>query len=64
MSDKDDEERKKKLSDETAENVKRNILYGTGYGKPPKETQFKKGKSGNPKGSRNAHRPCQNRQST
>lgn len=24
--------------------------YETGYGKPPKRTQFKKGKSGNPKG--------------
>ncbi len=24
--------------------------YDTGYGKPPKKHQFKKGKSGNPKG--------------
>jgi hypothetical protein len=24
--------------------------YGVGYGKPPKNTQFKKGQSGNPKG--------------
>lgn len=24
--------------------------YDVGYGKPPKRTQFKKGKSGNPKG--------------
>ncbi len=24
--------------------------YEVGYGKPPKNTQFKKGKSGNPKG--------------
>ena len=24
--------------------------YSVGYGKPPKETRFKKGKSGNPKG--------------
>ena len=25
-------------------------LYEVGYGKPPRETQFKRGKSGNPKG--------------
>jgi hypothetical protein len=24
--------------------------YEVGYGKPPKDTQFKKGKSGNPRG--------------
>jgi Family of unknown function (DUF5681) len=24
--------------------------YKTGYGRPPKATQFKRGKSGNPKG--------------
>jgi hypothetical protein len=27
-----------------------NDSYKVGYGKPPKHTQFKKGKSGNPKG--------------
>jgi hypothetical protein len=26
------------------------IGYGTGYGKPPENTRFKKGQSGNPKG--------------
>lgn len=28
----------------------RNTDYDVGYGKPPKATQFKKGRSGNPKG--------------
>ena len=28
--------------------------YNIGHGKPPKEYQFKKGKSGNPKGRRGA----------
>jgi hypothetical protein len=29
---------------------KRSNSYEVGYGKPPKDTQFKKGSSGNPKG--------------
>jgi hypothetical protein len=31
-------------------NSDRAASYGVGYGKPPKDTQFKKGQSGNPKG--------------
>jgi hypothetical protein len=31
--------------------------YGVGFGRPPKETQFKKGRSGNPSGRR---RGCKN----
>lgn len=30
--------------------------YDVGYGKPPKATQFKKGKSGNPKGKPKGHK--------
>jgi Family of unknown function (DUF5681) len=32
------------------ENDHRHDGYQTGYGKPPRHTQFRKGKSGNPKG--------------
>ena len=32
------------------EGIKKRILYGVGYGKPPKATQSKKGQSGNPRG--------------
>jgi hypothetical protein len=32
------------------EKMKRQLLFGTGYANPPKESQFKKGQSGNPKG--------------
>lgn len=38
------------LSDENIEQMKHNLIYGVGYKKPPIETQFKKGQSGNPKG--------------
>lgn len=34
--------------------------YAVGYGKPPKQSQFKKGQSGNPKGQRKS-RPKQPR---
>ncbi len=41
----------KRLSDELVENIKRGILFGeVGYKRQPKEHQFKKGHSGNPKG--------------
>ncbi len=41
----------KRLSEELVENIKRGILFGeVGYKRPPKEHQFKKGHSGNPKG--------------
>lgn len=32
------------------EAIKGRILFGNGYGKPPQESQFKKGQSGNPSG--------------
>lgn len=38
------------LSDEVVEQTKKEILSGAGYRRPPREHQFKKGKSGNPKG--------------
>ncbi len=38
------------LSDETAEDAKRSILFGVGYKRPPERTRFKKGQPGNPKG--------------
>ena len=42
---------KQKLSDEIAQRVRAQIIDGsTGYGQPPKETRFKKGQSGNPRG--------------
>ncbi len=41
---------RKSLSDETVEEVKKEILFGVGYKRPPKQHQFKKGQSGNPKG--------------
>jgi hypothetical protein len=40
----------KQIPAETIEQIKRQILFGSGYGRPPKEHQFKKGESGNPKG--------------
>jgi hypothetical protein len=46
----DDDEKKKRLQEETAENIRKNILHGVGYGNPPKESRFKKGQSGNPRG--------------
>lgn len=41
---------KKRVSEEAIDDAKRNILFGAGYARPPKEHQFKKGQSGNPKG--------------
>jgi hypothetical protein len=38
------------LPKETIEKIKSTLLYGVGYKRPPKETRFKKGQSGNPKG--------------
>jgi len=38
------------LSEELVNQIKEEILFGTGYRKPPKETQFRKGQSGNPAG--------------
>lgn len=40
----------KRLSDEEIAKARQNLMLGVGYGKPPKETQFKKGQSGNPGG--------------
>ncbi|MGH6826170.1 DUF5681 domain-containing protein [Methyloceanibacter sp.] len=40
----------KPLSDEVVEGIKKEILFGAGYKRPPKQHQFKKGQSGNPKG--------------
>lgn len=41
----------KRLSDETVEDAKKRIFFGdVGYKRPPKEHQFKRGQSGNPKG--------------
>lgn len=38
------------ISEKASEAVKNNILFGTGYARPPVEHQFQKGKPGNPKG--------------
>jgi len=38
------------LSEESLRELRRNVVHDTGYKKPPKHTQFKKGQSGNPKG--------------
>jgi hypothetical protein len=32
------------------EEIKRRVIFGAGYGRPPEHSQFKKGQSGNPKG--------------
>lgn len=39
-----------RLSDAVVNEIKDHILHGTGYGNPPKNTRFRKGKSGNPAG--------------
>ena len=39
-----------RLSEETIQSMKSQMIYGAGYGQPPKQHQFKKGQSGNPKG--------------
>ena len=39
-----------RLPEEATEAAKSAILYGTGYGRPPQHTRFRKGQSGNPKG--------------
>jgi hypothetical protein len=41
---------RKHLSDETVDAIKKSVLFGTGYKRPPENTRFKKGQSGNPKG--------------
>ncbi len=41
---------KRKIKEKTVDGIRRNILEGVGYGKPPKSTRFKKGVSGNPAG--------------
>lgn len=38
------------LSDDIVNETKDHILHGTGYGNPPKNMRFRKGKSGNPAG--------------
>ena len=38
------------LSKEAADGIKREVLSGVGYGRPPEHTRFKKGQSGNPRG--------------
>jgi len=38
------------LSEESLQELRRDVVHDTGYKKPPKHTQFKKGQSGNPKG--------------
>jgi hypothetical protein len=38
------------LPEEAAEDAKSAILHGTGYKRPPRHSQFRKGQSGNPKG--------------
>ena len=54
MATKNDGEKSKRstpgLSNEAADTVKRELLSGVGYGRPPEHTRFKKGQSGNPKG--------------
>lgn len=38
------------MSEKATEAVKNNVLFGTGYGRPPIEHRFQKDKSGNPRG--------------
>jgi hypothetical protein len=38
------------LSNDVVEEIKETLIHGVGYKKPPKETRFRKGRSGNPKG--------------
>lgn len=45
------------IPDESIEEIKHTILFGTGYKRPPQHSRFKKGQSGNPKGRpKTAHR--------
>ena len=43
-------EQPKRIPDDTVKALQDEILFGTGYKRPPKHSQFKKGQSGNPKG--------------
>ncbi|MFI0844675.1 DUF5681 domain-containing protein [Mesorhizobium sp. IMUNJ 23232] len=40
----------KRPSDDMSEQVKRQVIFGTGYGNPPEHSRFQKGRSGNPNG--------------
>ena len=46
----DEKDRHKRLSAEEIAAARQNLILGVGYGRPPVETQFKKGHSGNPGG--------------
>ena len=54
MADKDERKRADRrapgMSKEAADTVKREVLSGVGYSRPPEHKRFKKGQSGNPKG--------------
>lgn len=45
-----DKQGKPKVNTDPSEEIKRQTIFGTGYGKPPKDKQFKKGQPGNPYG--------------
>lgn len=46
----EDKQGKPKANYDPSEEIKRQTIFGTGYGSPPKDKQFKKGQSGNPNG--------------
>lgn len=50
MAEDDPEDDDKPFEKKVVDDVKRHVLFSTGYKRPPKETQFKKGTTGNARG--------------
>jgi hypothetical protein len=55
--DEEDKDKTGSLSPETVDAIKRELIPGVGYNRPPKHTQFQPGRSGNPKGRPRAPAP-------
>ncbi|CAN7770291.1 DUF5681 domain-containing protein [Mesorhizobium sp. LjNodule214] len=50
MSAEHDDEKQKRLNNDTVASIRNEVVSGVGYGQPPRQTRFKTGQSGNPRG--------------